>query len=106
MSWSVARDTRLEGSKYKDELERVLVETDDLSQPMGEVWSDAHRAYLAMEYEHTVVVHDDEFVIEDGVHTNQAECLWSLTEPWLQEFCGLSKDGLQTASMHSGSCAR
>jgi hypothetical protein len=74
----------LEGSKYEDELERVLGETDGLSQEMGEVWSDAHRAYLAMEHEHKMVVHDDEFVTEDGVHTNQVECLWSVTEPWLK----------------------
>jgi hypothetical protein len=87
----------LEGSKYEDELERVLGETDDLSQEMGEVWSDGHRAYLAMEHEHKTVVHDDEFVTEDGVHTNQVECLWSVTEPWLKKFRGMSKDGLQTA---------
>jgi hypothetical protein len=56
-------------------MERVLAETDDLSQPMGEVWSDAHRAYLVMEYEHKVVVHDDAFVTDDGIYTNQVECL-------------------------------
>ena len=87
----------LDGSKYEDELELVLTETDDLSQPLGEVWSDAHRAYLAMEYEHRIVVHEEEFVTEDGVHTNQVECLWSVTEPWLEKFRGLSREGLQTA---------
>ena len=87
----------LDGSKYEDELELVLTETDDLSQPLGEVWSDAHRAYLAMEYEHRIVVHEEEFVTEDGVHTNQVECLWSVTEPWLKKFRGLSREGLQTA---------
>ncbi len=75
---------------------RRVQDTRDRSRH-GQVWSDAHRAYLAMEYEHKIVVHDNEFVTEDGVHTNQAECLWSVTEPWLEKFRGLSKDRLQTA---------
>jgi hypothetical protein len=50
-----------------------------------------------MEYEHRIVVHKEEFVTEDGVHTNQVECLWSVTEPWLEKFPGLSKEGIQTA---------
>ena len=51
-----------------------------------------------MEYEHRIVVHEAEFVTEDGVHTNQVECLWSVTEPWLEKFRGLSREGLQTAA--------
>jgi hypothetical protein len=44
-----------------------------------------------MEHEHRTVVHDEEYVSADGVHTNQAECLWSLLLPWLGKFRGLSK---------------
>jgi hypothetical protein len=32
---------------------------------------------------------------DEGVHTNQVECLWSLLQPWLAKFCGLSKQGLE-----------
>lgn len=32
---------------------------------------------------------------KDGVHINQIECLWSLIEPWLAKFRGLSKPGLE-----------
>ena len=41
------------------------------------------------------VVHTEEFVTDDGVHINQIECLWSLVNPWLQKFRGLSKPGLE-----------
>jgi hypothetical protein len=87
----------LKGTQYEDELERVIEGTNDLSQKMGEVWSDALNAYQAMEYDHKVVVHDDEFVTDEGVHTNQVECLWSIMNPWLKKFRGLSKDGMENA---------
>jgi len=74
------------------------METDDLSQEMGEVGSDAHRAYLAIEYEHKIVVHDDEFVTEDGVHTNQVECLWSVIESWFQKFRVWAVGGVQIST--------
>jgi len=32
------------------------------------------------------VVHSEEFVTDEGVHSNQVECLWSLVNPWLQTF--------------------
>jgi hypothetical protein len=44
-----------------------------------------------MDYDHQYVVHDDEYVSDEGVHTNQAECLWSLLQLWLAKFRGLSK---------------
>ena len=34
-------------------------------------------------------------VTDEGVHVNQVECLWSLVNPWLQKFRGLSKSGLE-----------
>jgi hypothetical protein len=37
-------------------------------------------------------------VPKEGVHTNQAECLWSLLEPWIEKFRGLSKQGLEQAA--------
>ena len=42
-----------------------------------------------------VVPHSEEFVTDDGAHVNQVECLWSLVDPWLQKFRGLSKPGLE-----------
>jgi len=87
----------LKGTQYEEELERVIKERNDLSQEMGEVWSDALNAYQAMEYDHKIVVHDDEFVTDEGVHTNQLECLWSIMNPWLKKFRGLSKDSMENA---------
>lgn len=49
---------------------------------------------LGYENEQTVV-HSEEFVTDDGVHINQVECLWSLLNPWLAKFRGLSKPGLE-----------
>ena len=80
-----------EGSDYEDDLGPVIEEADDLSQPLGEVWTDGLPAYRGMEHDHRYVVHDDGYVSDEGVHTNQAECLWSLLQPWLAKFRGLSK---------------
>jgi hypothetical protein len=48
------------------------------------------------------VVHTEEYVTEEGVHTNQVECLWSLIEPWLEEFRGLSKPELEQSVRTDG----
>ena len=48
-----------------------------------------------MSHEHRTVVHDEEYVSDEGVHTNQIECLWSLVQPWLAKFRGLSKPCLE-----------
>jgi hypothetical protein len=80
-----------EGSDYEDDLGPVIEEADDLSQPLGEVWTDGLPAYRGMEHDHRYVVHDEGYVSDEGVHTNQAECLWSLLQPWLAKFRGLSK---------------
>ena len=87
-----------EGSKYDENLGPVIEEAGDLSQPLGEIWTDELPAYQQMEHEHRTVVHDDEYVSDDGVHTNQVECLWSLVQPWLAKFRGLSKQGLEQAA--------
>jgi hypothetical protein len=91
-----------EGSDYEDDLEPVIDEADDLSQPLGEVWTDGLPAYRGMEHDHRYVVHDDGYVSDEGVHTNQAECLWSLLQPWLAKFRGLSKQGLEQAARTYG----
>jgi hypothetical protein len=80
-----------EGSKYDENLGTVIEEVGDLSQPLGEVWTDELPAYQGLEHDHCTVTHDEEYVSADGVHTNQAECLWSLLQPWLAKFRGLSK---------------
>jgi hypothetical protein len=84
-----------EGSAYDENLGPVIEEAGDLSQPLGEIWTDELPAYQKMEHEHRTVVHDDEYVSDEGIHTNQVECLWSLIEPWLEKFRGLSKPGLE-----------
>jgi hypothetical protein len=41
------------------------------------------------------VVHSEELVTDDSVYIDQVECLWSLLNPWLAKFRGLSKPGLE-----------
>ena len=91
-----------EGSAYAENLGPVIDEVGDLSQPLGEVWTDELPAYQGMERDHRTVVHDEEYVSASGVHTNQAECLWSLLQPWLAKFRGLSKLGLEQAARTYG----
>ena len=52
------------------------------------------------------VVHSEEFVTDDGVHINQVECLWSLVNPWLQKFRGLSSPDWSSPSEPTGSYGR
>ncbi|PSQ16500.1 IS1595 family transposase [Halobacteriales archaeon QS_8_69_26] len=91
-----------EGVAYDEELGPVLEEVEDLSQSLGEVWTDEFPAYKAMDHDRRIVVHDEEYVTDDGVHTNQVECLWSLIQPWLAKFRGLSKQGLEQAARTYG----
>jgi hypothetical protein len=53
-----------------------------------------------MEHDHRYVIHDERYVSDEGVHTNQnqQECLWSLLQPWLAKSRGLSKQGLEQAA--------
>jgi len=59
-----------EGSDYEDDLGPVIEEADDLSQRLGEVWTDGLPAYRGIEHDHQYVVHDDGYVSAEGVHTN------------------------------------
>jgi transposase-like protein len=86
------------GISYETDLQPVIQEAEDLSQPLGEVWTDGLQAYRGMEYNHHIVVHDETYVSPDGVHINQVECLFSLVKPWLRKFRGLSKHGLEQAA--------
>jgi hypothetical protein len=91
-----------EGTDYDEDLAPVIEEAGDLSQPLGEVWTDGLPAYQGMEYDHRTVIHDERYVSPEGVHTNQVECLWSLVQPWLAKFRGLSKQGLEQAARTYG----
>jgi len=51
-----------------------------------------------MNLDHRTVVHKERYVSTDGVHINQAECMFSLVQPWLRKFHGLSKQGLEQAA--------
>jgi transposase-like protein len=91
-----------EGSAYEENLGLVIEEAGDLSQRLGEIWTDELPAYQGMEHDHCTVIHDEEYVSADGVHTNQVECLWSVLQPWLAKFRGLSKQGLEQAARTFG----
>jgi hypothetical protein len=91
-----------EGSTYDKNLGPVIKEAGDLSQRLGEIWTDELPAYQAMEHDHRTVLHDKEYVSANDVHTNQAECLWSVLQPWLAKFCGLSNQGLDQAARTFG----
>jgi len=86
------------GIDYDTDLEPVIEETADLSQPLGEVWTDGLQAYRRMEHDHKIVIHDETYVSSEGIHINQVECLFSLVKPWLRKFRGLSKHGLEQAA--------
>ena len=86
------------GIDYSGNLEPVILETADLSAELGEVWTDGLQAYREMEFDHRTVVHKERYVSAEGVHINQAECLFSLVTPWLRKFRGLSKQGLEQAA--------
>jgi hypothetical protein len=51
-----------EGMDYDEELGPLIGEVDDLSQPLGDAWTDEISAYQAMEHEHRTVLHDEEYV--------------------------------------------
>lgn len=87
-----------EGSKYDENLGSVIEQAGDLSQRLGEIWTDELPAYQKMDHDHRTVVHDEEYVSDEGIHTNQVECLWSVLQPWLAKFRGLSKQGLEQAA--------
>ena len=55
-----------------------------------------------MEHDYRYVVHNERYVSDEGVHTNQAGCLWSLLQPWLAKFRDLSKQGLEQAARSHG----
>ncbi len=76
----------------------MIQEAEDLSQRLGEVWTDGLQACREMDRDHRTVVHKETYVSPDGVHINQAECLFSLVQPWLRKFRGLSKQGLEQAA--------
>ncbi|TSD09190.1 IS1595 family transposase [Haloglomus irregulare] len=90
------------GTRYDEELAPVLEEAQDLSQELGEVWTDEYPPYQQMNHDHRTVLHDEEYVSSDGVHTNQVECLWSIIQPWLRKFRGLSRQGLEQAARTFG----
>jgi len=80
----------------KTDLAPVIEEANDLSQPLGAVWTDGLPAYQGIDHNHRTVIHDDGYVSEKGVHTDQPECLWSLLQPWLEKFHGPSEQAVRT----------
>ena len=97
------RVIRAEHESKAEDLKPALDETEILSEKIDELWHDEWRGYAPLVYENEqTVVHTEEYVAEDGVHTNQVGCLWSLIEPWLEKFRGLSKPGLEQSSEPTG----
>jgi len=92
----VLRVIRAQPGAEPEDLEPVLDETEILSGKIDELYHDGWRGYAPFVYENEqTVIHSEEFVTDEGVHINQVECLWSLLNPWLQKFRGLSKPGLE-----------
>lgn len=92
----VLRVIRAEPGAQPDELRPAADEVEILSTKLDEVWHDGWRGYAPLVFEtEQTVVHSEGFVTDDGAHVNQVECLWSLVNPWLQKFRGLSKPGLE-----------
>jgi len=60
-------------------------EADNLSQPLRKFWTDGLPAYQGMEHDHRTVIHDKGDPSEDGVHSNNAECLQSLITAMISE---------------------
>ena len=90
------REIRTEPDAKPEELKPALDEVEILSGKLEEVWHDGWRGYTPLVYvDEQTVVHSEEFVADEGVHINQVECFWSLVNPWLQKFRGLSKPGLE-----------
>jgi transposase-like protein len=94
------RDTprvlRAEPGAQPEEFKPALDEVEILSGELDEVWHDGWRGYAPFVYDNEqTIVHSEEFVTDDGVHINQVECLWSLVNPWLRKFRGLSRHGLE-----------
>ena len=95
-SRDVLRVIRAEQGPKAEDLRPALDETELLFGKIDGLCHDEWRGYAPLVYENErTVVHTEEYVTEDGVHTNQVECLWSLIEPWLEKFRGLSKPGLE-----------
>ncbi len=94
------------GIDYSGGLEPVILEATDLSVGLGEVWTDGLQAYRKMGFDHRTVVHKQRYVSTEGVHINQAECLFSLVKPWLRKFRGLSNQGWNRPLTPSASMAR
>jgi hypothetical protein len=66
-----------------------------------------HRPYLYLiRREGDSLVWDYQSAVEAGVHINQVECLWSLLNPWLAKFRGLSKQDWSSPSEPTGSFGR
>jgi hypothetical protein len=86
------------GIDYQDDLKPVIQEAENLSQPLGEAWTDGLQAYREMDFDHRTVVHRETYVSPNDVHINQVECLLSLVQPWLRKCRGSSKQGLEQAA--------
>ena len=93
------------GIDYGGDLDPVIQEAEDLSKPVGEVWTDGLQAYREMERDHRTVVHKERYVSPDGVHINQAECLFSLVHPWLRKFRGLLQARFGAGRSHLRYCS-
>ena len=68
------------GIDYGGDLNPVIQETADLSQPLGEGWTDSLQAYREIEYNHRTVVHKERYVSPDSFYINQTERLFPLVQ--------------------------
>jgi len=72
------------GIAYDTDLEPVMEEIADLSQPLGEVWTDGLQAYRRMEHDHKIVNHDEMSVLPECCFVICAEsCSIRSNASWL-----------------------
>ena len=83
----------LVAKRDKDTLEDLIIKHVEKTTELRIV-SDGWAAYSKLQelgYKHETVVHEPEFVNEDGYHTNSIESIWSQIKVWFSSMHGVQK---------------
>lgn len=81
-------------NKTKETLQGFLYE---VCLPGTHIMSDGHRSYQGLNqigFSHSVVIHEREFVTNDGVHINNIESKWSHCKRKFKYFYGTNEENL------------
>ena len=55
-----------EGTDYAEDVAPLVEDAGDLSQLLGDVWTDGLPAYEGMDHNHQTVIHDEGYLSEEG----------------------------------------